>query len=1069
MKLKFNINLNVVKSKNNLEIARRYHHYDNVESMYITLKDDLYHIDAVVSVFNHIQKCSLEIKDNKVVSYKCACPFNDQDSMCGHLGAVIMKLNELEINDFPFEYQSEKLEKMKEIEKENQRQRRKAQLRQLAHTSSRLIDLNKNHYQTELQLSINNEKYDLTPFIYLQDDEINVDYRVGNEKKYVVKNITEFIDRINHQENYKYGKSLEFVHSEKNFTENALKQIDFMKKAISFRSQDIEDYNYYYEPIKRNIPIDKRLLDELYEINKENLSFGEVEPELRLYINKEEDFYVIRVSINQEMFIGNKHGYRYEMNNGKFYMERIVLDEEGNIARFLESIIENEGQLIVLEEQYHDFYKYVLLPILSYFEVFDQSQEEIPTYDEIKIYGDIDDDQMIYFQPVYVDENQNRVYGFNDQLMTTYQQDLVEKYIERYASSIDTKKHRAYFDTNSQTTYEFIFEGLDYLKQYGDVYVSEALKRVGKKISYNLHVGVRIENDLLKFDISSHEIPKKELQAVLNQYRRKKKFYRLKNGELLYLDSPDLEELNQFMDDYHIDVKDIDDGEFSMNKQRMLAIDEENDFEYVELDREESFVETLDRFKSATQKEYPIAKEYNTILRDYQKEGYVWLHTLKDYGFNGILADDMGLGKTLQIITLLDSLETPRPSLVVCPSSLIYNWEDEVHKFSNKLPVTCITGNIQTRSELIKEIKQGLYVTSYDYMRRDFELYQEIEFEYVILDEAQYIKNQKTKNAQSVKTLKTRHKLALTGTPIENSLAELWSIFDFLMPQYLYNYHHFKETYEIPIIKNEDQQKQAKLKQLVEPFILRRTKKDVLTELPDKIENNVIIPFTPEEEKVYLANLSTINSELQSAIQVNHIDKIQILAMMTRLRQLCCDQRILYKDIIEPSSKLKACMDIIETAKENNQKVLLFSSFTKSLDLIEAELRKKDISYYVLTGSTTKIKRHQLVNAFQNDQTTVFLISLKAGGTGLNLTSASTVIHYDPWWNMSAQNQATDRAYRIGQTNNVQVYKLIMKNSIEEKIQKLQEQKQDLSNMFIENNNGSITQMSTADIIDLFK
>lgn len=1069
MKLKFNINLNVVKSKNNLEIARRYHHYDNVESMHITLKDDLYHIDAVVSVFNHIQKCSLEIKDNKVVSYKCACPFNDQDSMCGHLGAVIMKLNELEINDFPFEYQSEKLEKMKEIEKENQRQRRKAQLRQLAHTSSRLIDLNKNHYQTELQLSINNEKYDLTPFIYLQDGEINVDYRVGNEKKYVVKNITEFIDRINHQENYKYGKSLEFVHSEKNFTENALKQIDFMKKAISFRSQDIEDYNYYYETIKRNIPIDKRLLDELYEINKENLSFGEVEPELRLYINKEEDFYVIRVSINQEMFIGNKHGYRYEMNNGKFYMERIVLDEEGNIARFLESIIENEGQLIVLEEQYHDFYKYVLLPILSYFEVFDQSQEEIPNYDEIKIYGDIDDDQMIYFQPVYVDENQNRVYGFNDQLMTTYQQDLVEKYIERYASSIDTKKHRAYFDTNSQTTYEFIFEGLDYLKQYGDVYVSEALKRVGKKISYNLHVGVRIENDLLKFDISSHEIPKKELQEVLNQYRRKKKFYRLKNGEILYLDSPDLEELSQFMDDYHIDVKDIDDGEFSMNKQRMLAIDEENDFEYVELDREESFVETLDRFKSATQKEYPLSKDYENILRDYQKEGYVWLHTLKDYGFNGILADDMGLGKTLQIITLLDSLETPRPSLVVCPSSLIYNWEDEVHKFSNKLPVTCITGNIQTRSELIKEIKQGLYVTSYDYMRRDFELYQEIEFEYVILDEAQYIKNQKTKNAQSVKTLKTRHKLALTGTPIENSLAELWSIFDFLMPQYLYNYHHFKETYEIPIIKNEDQQKQAKLKQLVEPFILRRTKKDVLTELPDKIENNVIIPFTPEEEKVYLANLSTINSELQSAIQVNHIDKIQILAMMTRLRQLCCDQRILYKDIIEPSSKLKACMDIIETAKENNQKVLLFSSFTKSLDLIEAELRKKDISYYVLTGSTTKIKRHQLVNAFQNDQTTVFLISLKAGGTGLNLTSASTVIHYDPWWNMSAQNQATDRAYRIGQTNNVQVYKLIMKNSIEEKIQKLQEQKQDLSNMFIENNNGSITKMSTADIIDLFK
>ena len=233
--------------------------------------------------------------------------------------------------------------------------------------------------------------------------------------------------------------------------------------------------------------------------------------------------------------------------------------------------------------------------------------------------------------------------------------------------------------------------------------------------------------------------------------------------------------------------------------------------------------------------------------------------------------------------------------------------------------------------------------------------------------------------------------------------------------------------------------------------------------LADKLEPTLAFPI----KSVQIIAKNASDDEIENIIE-------DVKAAMEKRKKQCYIMknqagtwRILYKDIIEPSSKLKACMDIIETAKENNQKVLLFSSFTKSLDLIEAELRKKDISYYVLTGSTTKIKRHQLVNAFQNDQTTVFLISLKAGGTGLNLTSASTVIHYDPWWNMSAQNQATDRAYRIGQTNNVQVYKLIMKNSIEEKIQKLQEQKQDLSN--IENNNGSITQMSTADIIDLFK
>ena len=354
-----------------------------------------------------------------------------------------------------------------------------------------------------------------------------------------------------------------------------------MKKALIIRRYDMEEYSYYYEPIKRSITIDSRLFDEFYDANKEIFSLGEMECNLRLYIQKEDEYYIVRVTVVDPIYIGDKHGYCYGMNNGEFYMNRMTFDEEGNVCRFLSSILDNEGKLIILEEQYQDFYKYVLLPILSYFEVFDETQNDIPTYDEIKIYGDIDDNQMIYFQPVYVDENQNRVYGFNDNIITTYQQDIVEKYIEQYASSIDENKHRAYFDMNSQTTYEFIFEGLDYLKQYGDVYVSEALKRVGKKISYNLHVGVSVENNLLKFDISSHEIPKKELQDVLNQYRRKKKFYRLKNGELLYLDSPDLEELSEFMDAYHVDVKDIDNGEFSMNKQRMLAIDEKNDCFYI--------------------------------------------------------------------------------------------------------------------------------------------------------------------------------------------------------------------------------------------------------------------------------------------------------------------------------------------------------------------------------------------------------------------------------------------------------------------------------------------------------
>ena len=683
------------------------------------------------------------------------------------------------------------------------------------------------------------------------------------------------------------------------------------------------------------------------------------------------------------------------------------------------------------------------------------------------IYVDLNNNNELSVTLDYRDDQGNTILENPKDLVLPLKLDGVIQTLQKYLEYDEITQ--MYYLYNEEDIYDFITRVLPSLNNDCEIYISEEIKQMNKPKNMKLNIGVRLQNDLLKIDINSINVDKEEIKDILYAYQHKKNYHRLKNGEFINLDDDSIKDLDLLFNDLNIEYNDLKDGEVEVDKYHSLYLENFMNSSSLHFNRDQHFQDLISHIEEKDPEDIQVPQNYSKILRDYQVQGFKWLKTMSEYGFGGILADDMGLGKTLQVMTLIeDGIGENHVSLVVAPATLIYNWQDEIKKFSKKLKT--VTGNIAQRKKLIESIPEyDVVITSYDYIRRDYELYKDYQFYYFILDEAQYIKNQSTKNAQTVKLINGKYRFALTGTPIENSLAELWSIFDFLMPQYLYNYHHFKETYEIPIIKNEDQQKQAKLKQLVEPFILRRTKKDVLTELPDKIENNVIIPFTPEEEKVYLANLSTINSELQSAIQVNHIDKIQILAMMTRLRQLCCDQRILYKDIIEPSSKLKACMDIIETAKENNQKVLLFSSFTKSLDLIEAELRKKDISYYVLTGSTTKIKRHQLVNAFQNDQTTVFLISLKAGGTGLNLTSASTVIHYDPWWNMSAQNQATDRAYRIGQTNNVQVYKLIMKNSIEEKIQKLQEQKQDLSNMFIENNNGSITQMSTADIIDLFK
>ena len=359
-------------------------------------------------------------------------------------------------------------------------------------------------------------------------------------------------------------------------------------------------------------------------------------------------------------------------------------------------------------------------------------------------------------------------------------------------------------------------------------------------------------------------------------------------------------------------------------------------------------------------------------------------------------------------------------------------------------------------------------ITSYDYLRRDIDLYEKINFHTVILDEAQYIKNPKTRNAISVKRLKSKQRFALTGTPIENSLAEMWSLFDFLMPHYLYHYSYFLEHYERPIVKEHDEEKQARLKQMITPFILRRNKKDVLKELPAKIEKTMYFHFNEEEEKLYLSSLVQVNKTLQEKLNLNQLGRIDVLAMLTRLRQLCQEPRLLYENISEPSSKLKGCMELIHSLKDNNQKILLFSSFTSVLHLIEEQCQKEHVSYYLLDGSIPKEKRKEMVDAFQTNQTTLFLISLKAGGSGLNLTAAQAVIHYDPWWNMSAKNQATDRAHRIGQSETVQVFSLIMKNSIEEKIMKLQNQKKNLADTFVEENHGSISTMSIEDIQSLF-
>lgn len=379
------------------------------------------------------------------------------------------------------------------------------------------------------------------------------------------------------------------------------------------------------------------------------------------------------------------------------------------------------------------------------------------------------------------------------------------------------------------------------------------------------------------------------------------------------------------------------------------------------------------------------------------------------------------------------------------------------------------------RKKQIKSIPNyHIVVTSYDLLKRDIEIYKELdyEFKYIIADEAQYIKNNNTQNAKTIKEIKAETRYALTGTPIENSLSELWSIFDFIMPGYLFGYHKFKELYEMPIVRDEDAMAMKKLKMLIEPFILRRIKTEVLTELPDKTISILNNEMQEEQQRIYLSYLQNAKNQAMEEVNINGFEKsqIKILALLMRLRQICCHPGLFLEDYKGESSKLVQCIEVIKDVVDSGHKILLFSSYTAMFPMIEKELKKENIEYCKLTGQTKVGERIKLVDEFnENENLKVFLISLKAGGTGLNLIGADMVIHYDPWWNLSAENQATDRTYRIGQKKNVQVYKLITKNSIEEKIYELQEKKAKLIDNMLSTNETFLNKLSKEEIMELFQ
>jgi len=464
--------------------------------------------------------------------------------------------------------------------------------------------------------------------------------------------------------------------------------------------------------------------------------------------------------------------------------------------------------------------------------------------------------------------------------------------------------------------------------------------------------------------------------------------------------------------------------------------------------------------------ECPPLGDLENVLRPYQKQGVAWLHFLRANSFGGILADEMGLGKTLQTLAFFTTLpiadcrlpiESPRdanpqsptrtPHLIVCPTSLVFNWMAEAKKFTPELKLLALHGP-DRHARFADIITSDIVVTSYALIRRDAEKYRGLEFDTIVLDEAQHIKNRQTQNAQAVKAVRAKHRLVLTGTPLENSVLDLWSIFDFLMPGYLGTAKDFRERYELPIAKEKNAEAQARLARRLRPFMLRRLKREVAADLPAKIEQISFCELTPDQRSVYQQVIEASRKEVLEAVGAQGIAKSRmvVLTALLRLRQVCCDLRLLKLDNVKPanaSGKLDLFGELLEEVIDGGHRVLVFSQFVGMLTLLKERLAEEKIDYCYLDGSTTD--RGAVVEQFQkNDAIPVFLISLKAGGVGLNLTGADTVIHFDPWWNPAVEDQATDRAHRIGQTKVVTSYKLITRDTVEEKILLLQNRKREI-------------------------
>ena len=962
----------------------------------------------------------------------------------------------------------------------------------------------------------------LYPYLQIRRGEVLLEARIGREKRYIVKNLLEFAQAVHSGKRVEYGKGMAFEHVPSAFAPESRPFLDLLLEEADAYIRHYEEMRGHAGlplPVMRALTLGSAARDRLFdllegkEVQTEDEKGAErvcrverKDPRFPVEVEARGDGIAVTVPSALTSFRGEQRLYvadglhlfgcseLYTETMGVFLEQmeqggrecrsrkekRELLVGSRDIPLFYARVLEGMEALGILQSPEIDWEKYRPEALKARFEFDSDSPDELRLRPTLS-YGDFT------FSPL-ADEHVPR-----EICRDVPAEFYISRLITRYFSYWEDESGELVIRGDEEALYQVLSEGMPQFQEVGEVWLSESVRHLRVLPPPEVSMGVSLGGGWLDLKIETAGIDPAELLQVLSEYRQKKKYYRMKNGEFLQLSGGGLQALDSLTADLGLTKSEFQAGEAKIPAYRAFYLDSlSGDGRMKLFQRDEAYGMMVRDLKTAQSVSYAVPAVLEKTLREYQKIGYTWMRTLARYHFGGILADDMGLGKTLQVIALLTAFyqekteqkaagnegsgsELPLPSLIVCPASLVYNWGQEFARFSPEIRVLLIAGTAKERQEQLEEqmrmeASEGaqVIITSYDLLKRDRAAYLGRTFEYEIIDEAQVIKNAKTQGAKAVKEISANARFALTGTSVENRLSELWSIFDFLMPGFLYSYRKFRERYELPIVKNQDPEALTALRRMTGPFVLRRLKKDVLRELPGKEERIVYSAASGRQQKLYTASALKLKEALSGGAWSGN-GKLEVLSQLMRLRQICCDPALCFEDYTGESAKLETCVSLIASASAAGHKILLFSQFASMLERIRERLLQEGISSHLLVGATPKEERSRMVQAFASDEVPVFLISLKAGGTGLNLTAADIVIHYDPWWNVAAQNQATDRAYRIGQEKPVTVYKLILKDTIEENLLKLQNAKLALAAQVVSEGMVSLGDLSQNELMELFE